>query len=351
LEFTKKEAPSPELRWYMDKHGITSRTTPKVDDEILKALPYDEAPLLAEFQMVKKRIGQLAEGKQAWLKHYNESDGRIHGAVNTNGAVTGRMTHFNPNLAQVPAGYSPYGPEMRALFYALAGRKIVGCDADGLEARCLAHYMAKYDGGAFIKVILEGNKADGTDIHSLNAKALGCSRTTAKKFFYAFMYGGGNGKLGAILMGDDNFADYVGDPGKLGGRMRKKFLNSLPALKKLTDAVKEAVKQRGWLKGLDGRKLYSRSAHSALNLLLQSAGALVMKKALCLADEELSAEGYDYEFMLNIHDEFQLDADEEQAEDVAHVCEAAIENAGDYFNLRCPLSGSADVGDNWYETH
>ena len=351
-EFTKKEAPSDELRYYMDANGIRSKTTPVVNDEILKSLPYEEAPLLAEFQMVQKRIGQLAEGKQAWLKHCNEDTGKIHGAVNTNGAVTGRMTHFNPNLGQVPASYSEYGPEMRALFYVLAGRKLVGCDADGLEARCLAHFMARYDKGAYIKVILEGKKAEGTDVHSLNAKALGCSRTTAKTFFYAFMYGGGNVKLGSILISDEAYSHvHPSEAGKLGGKMRKKFLKAFPALAKLTKAVQKAVKERGYLRGLDGRRLPSRSAHSALNLLLQSAGALIMKKALCIADEKLTEANLDYEFVLNVHDEFQVDAAESDAETVARICEQAITEAGEHFNFRCPLSGSADIGVTWAETH
>lgn len=351
-EFTKKEAPSEELRYYMDLNGIDSPTTPKVDDEILTHLEYPEAPLLAEFQMVQKRIGQMAEGKQAWFKHYNEKTGRIHGAVNTNGAVTGRMTHFWPNLAQVPASYSPYGPEMRALFHVAEGRRLVGTDADGLEARCLAHYMAIYDGGAYIKVILEGKKADGTDTHSLNASVLGCTRDTAKTFFYAFMYGGGDLKLGSILLTDDAYKHL--HPSKaqaLGKKMRAKFLNAFPALKKLTKAVQKAVKERGYLKGLDGRRLPSRSPHSALNLLLQSAGALVMKKALGLADERMAAADLDYLFLLNVHDEFQVDSAEDEAETVARICEQAIADAGEYFNFRCPLSGSADIGMNWAETH
>jgi len=351
-EFTEKEAPSAELCYYMEAAGIDVKTTPKVNDEILKALPYEEAPLLAEFQMIQKRLGQLAEGKHAWLKHYNEKTGRIYGAVNTNGAVTGRMTHFNPNLAQVPASYSPYGLEMRSLFHVLPGRRMVGVDADGLEARCLAHFMAKYDDGAYIKVILEGKKSEGTDVHSLNAKALGCSRDTAKVFFYAFLYGGGDLKLGSILIIDPAYADvHPSKAGDLGKKMKAKFLKAFPALEALTKAVQAAVKTRGWLRGLDGRKLPSRSPHSALNLLLQSAGALVMKKALCLADERMTEAELDYEFLLNVHDEFQMDVAEEHAEQVAAICEQSIADAGEYFNFRCPLSGSADIGFNWAETH
>ena len=94
---------------------FTNDGKPKVDETILKQLPWTEAKKLAEFYMVTKRLGQLAEGDEAWLRHV-QADNRIHGSVITNGAVTGRMTHSHPNCAQIPANHSPYGEECRALF-------------------------------------------------------------------------------------------------------------------------------------------------------------------------------------------------------------------------------------------
>lgn len=317
---------------------FTEGGEPKIDDEILSSLPYPEAQALSEYLMIQKRIGQLAEGDKAWLKLVRNN--RIHGEVITNGAVTGRMTHNNPNLAQVPAVRVPYGKECRELFGPTPGMVQVGADASGLELRCLAHFMAPYDGGAYAKIILEG------DIHTENQKAAGLpTRDNAKTFIYAFLYGAGDEKIGQI----------IGKGAKEGKKLKQQFLRKTPALAKLKKAVEKAVKERGYLRGLDSRHLKIRSVHSALNTLLQSAGALVMKKALVILDNELQSRGYvpgkDYEFLANIHDEWQMEARPEIAEEVGKVAVESIRKAGKYFKFRCPLDGEYRVGKNWAETH
>lgn len=160
--------------WKPDE--FTDTGEPKVDESVLRKLPWLECGKLADYLMVQKRLGQLAEGDKAWLKLVRP-DGRIHGRVITNGAVTGRCTHRDPNIAQVPAVGSPYGEECRALFRAPPGLVMVGCDASGLELRMLAHYMARYDGGAYAKVLLEG------DIHTANQKAAGLEERGQAKTF------------------------------------------------------------------------------------------------------------------------------------------------------------------------
>ncbi|MER9560979.1 DNA polymerase [Mesorhizobium sp. M0571] len=328
---------------------FTSDGHPKVDEETLSALPYPEAKLLTQYLMVQKRLGQLSDGKEAWLK--NVRNGRIHGSVNTNGAVTGRMTHSKPNMAQVPGNGAPYGHDCRALFIAVAGKLLVGADADALELRDLAGYMAAYDGGAYIKTVLEGKKEDGTDMHTQNAAALGCDRATAKVWFYAFIYGAGDFKLGLIL-GVKGSKQQVTAAGKAS---RAKFLKALPALAKLVDAVKRKAKTQGWLKGLDGRILMVRSEHAALNTLLQSAGAIQMKRALVILDNNLQAlglvPGVNYEFVGNIHDEWQIEVDEDIATLVGAEAEKAIRLAGEYYKFRCHLAGNSVVGKSWAETH
>ncbi|MGH0328699.1 DNA polymerase [Sinorhizobium meliloti] len=328
---------------------FTSDGHPKVDEEILSSLPYPEAQLLTKYLMIQKRLGQLADGKEAWLKHVK--NGRIHGQVNTNGAVTGRMTHSKPNMAQVPSGGAPYGHECRTLFVASPGKKLVGCDADALELRDLAGYMARYDGGAYIATVLEGKKELGTDMHTMNAKALGCDRDTAKTWFYAFIYGSGDFNLGCIL-GVKGTKQQITNAGKLS---RAKFLKALPALNKLVSAVKAKCKTQGWIKGLDGRVLTVRSEHSALNTLLQSAGAIQMKRALVILDNQLQEmgliPGVHYEFVGNIHDEWQIEVDEDKATLVGKTAANAIRLAGEYYQFRCPLAGNYDVGNNWNETH
>jgi DNA polymerase I-like protein with 3'-5' exonuclease and polymerase domains len=322
----------------------TKTDKPKIDEDILGELVYPEAKLLTEFLTLNKRCGQIAEGAQAWLSKVSP-EGKIHGSVNTMGAITRRMAHYAPNLGQVPAPYSPYGPECRGLFGPRPGWKQVGIDADGLEMGCLGHFMAPFDNGDFIRVFKEGDKSKGTDQHSINAGILGLSRDQAKTWFYAYLYGAGNGKLGAIA---ERNAAY-------GGKMRRAFEKGLPALGDLVEKVKLKAKSHGYLLSLDKHPIPTRSLHSALNTLCQSAGAIIMKKALIIFDRKLQDNdmlpGVDYEFMLNIHDEWQLECEPSLADTIGKLGCEAITEAGEYFNFRCPLTGSYDVGDTWADCH
>lgn len=331
----------------------------KIDETILSLLPYPEARLLAEFYVVGKLIGQLAEGDQAWLKAVR--NGRIHGSVNTNGAVTGRMTHSSPNLAQVPASGAPFGAECRALFRPTRpGWVQVGCDADGLEGRLLAHFTALFDGGALAQIILEGKKEDGTDLHSRNAATWGrwlhrlgpkLARDRAKTGFYALIYGAADWKLATSLGVVGSNSTVV----RHGKGIRAAVMRDLPAFAKLTEVVKKTAEKRGYLIGLDGRWLWVRKAHAALNTLLQSAGAIVMKKALVILDNRLQEAGLvpgkHYEFLGNIHDEWQIESHPDHAEQIGRAAAAAIAEAGAFYQLKCPLVGNYVIGQNWRETH
>jgi DNA polymerase I-like protein with 3'-5' exonuclease and polymerase domains len=365
------------LRGWAPKE-FTPSGKPQVDETTLAALPWPEAQLLAEYLMVEKRLGQVAEGGEAWLKHATTAGilgtaqsgvARIHGNVNTNGAVTGRMTHSAPNVAQTPANHAPYGKDCRACFIATPGLVLVGCDAEGLELRMLAHYMAIYDGGAYVDAVVNGKKEDGTDAHSMNMRAAGLNtRDAAKTFIYALIYGAGDFKLGTI-----SYEDFTEEQRKrflskhttkraregalkrLGAARRARLLEGIPALGKLTDAVKQAVRKRGFLRGLDGRRLPVRSDHAALNTLLQSGGAVAMKKALVLADaaftDTIRSKGGIVEPVANVHDEFQIETEEQYAELVGNIAAGAITKAGEHFKLRCPLAGSFSVGASWRDTH
>ena len=259
-----------------------------------------------------------------------EDDGRIHGFVNTNGAVTGRMTHSSPNMAQVPSTSSPYGKECRECWTVENNYKLVGIDASGLELRMLAHYM---NDEGFTYELLNG------DIHTANQMAAGLeSRPQAKTFIYALLYGAGDAKLGSVVGGD----------AKDGGRLRQSFFDNLPAFKDLKDRVGRAAK-RGYLKGLDKRKLFVRSEHAALNTLLQGAGAIVMKQAVVNLQE--SIKDLDAYFVANVHDEWQIEAHKDIADKVGELGILAIEKAGKDFNLKCELTGEYNVGNNWADTH
>lgn len=308
----------------------------KVDEAVLASLPYPEANLMSEYLMIQKRIGMLAEGAQAWLKA--ETEGRIYGSVITNGAVTGRATHRSPNVAQTPAVGAPYGEECRALFVPTGGRKLVGVDVSGLELRMLGHYMSRWDEGEYADVVING------DIHTVNQKAAGLeNRPQAKTFIYAFLYGAGAAKIGSI----------VGKGAAVGSKLKKKFLAQTPALKHLIEAVQSKAEQQGHLTGLDGRRLHIRSNHAALNTLLQSAGAIVCKQWMVNLDEALRLHGLHDKCgqVAWVHDELQIEADEDCAEQVGQLAVDAILTAGSFLDVRVPLTGEYKVGNNWAETH
>ena len=310
---------------------------PQVDEKILSKLEYPEAKLLSEYLLIQKRISQLAEGNSAWLKL--EKKGKIYGSVNTNGAVTGRCTHMRPNIAQVPAVGVPYGKECRSLFIAPPNFKLVGVDVSGLELRCLAHYMARYDSGLYAKQVTEG------DVHTFNQEAMGLpSRNLAKRVIYALIYGCGDKKMGEIIKGT----------AAQGKALKEKLFKNLPALENLSSAVKDKVQRTNSLKGLDGRILNVRSNHSALNFLIQSCGSIIVKKATCLLHEKLFSKykyGEDWSMVAHIHDELQLQVKESLVDEIGKIAVQSVKDTQDVFNLRCPLDAEYKVGKNWAETH
>ena len=307
---------------------FTEKGQPIVDESVLnkvKGIP--EAELIGEYLMVQKRIAQI----QSWVDAVQDN-GRVHGYVNSNGAVTGRMTHSKPNMGQVPAVYSPYGRECREVWTVPSGYTLVGMDASGLELRMLAHYM---NDERYTNEILTG------DIHTANQLASGlATRDQAKTFIYAFLYGAGDAKIGSI----------VGGTAKDGKRLKEKFLSNTPALGRLRERVGVAS-GRGYVLGLDRRRVYVRSEHAALNTLLQSAGAIVMKKALQLLDEYATKWNIDYKIIGNIHDEIQTEVRSDEADVFGRLATSCIEAAGLHYKLNCPLAGEYKVGDTWADTH
>ncbi len=314
---------------------FTNDGKPKVDEEVLSKLQYPEAKLLVEYYTLIKRLGQLGDGNQAWLKV--EKNGRIHGSVNTNGAVTGRATHAFPNVAQVPAVGVPYGKACRQLFTVSQGNKLVGVDVSGLELRCLAHYMARYDGGAYAETVVNG------DVHTANQEAANLpSRSQAKTFIYGFLYGAGAEKIGSI----------IGKGAKEGAVLKKRFLKSLPALNTLIEGVQTASK-KGYLIGLDGRRVRVRAEYAALNTLLQSAGALICKQWIREFNKSLHETNLHEHCKLVswVHDEIQLEVKGGMEANVGKLAVQSIGRAGHFFRVRCELTGEYKVGNNWAETH
>ena len=306
---------------------VTEKGNPIVDEAVLDTIDLPEARSVSEYLMLQKRYAQV----HSWLEHVQD-DGRVHGRVISNGAVTGRMTHQSPNMAQVPASHSPYGHECRSCWTVPEGKKLVGFDASGLELRMLAHYM---DDKEFTNVLLT------EDVHTRNQMAAGLeTRPQAKTFIYAFLYGAGDAKIGTI----------VGGSAKDGAELKRRFLSNTPALESLRERVTRAS-GRGYLTGLDGRRLRVRSEHAALNTLLQAAGAIVMKKALVILDDYAQQWKLDYKLIGNIHDEVQSEVAADQAEKYGWLAVECLKAAGLEYNLRCPLDGEYKVGATWAETH
>jgi len=323
------------MRGWVPKE-FTPDGSAKIDETILSKLDYPEAKLLSEYFMVQKRLGMLAEGQNAWLKMVKKS-GRIHGEVNTNGTITGRATHRNPNVAQTPAVGVPYGKECRDLFRAPNHRRLVGIDVSGLELRMLAHYMATYDGGEYGRQVVEG------DVHTLNMEAAGLpDRSTAKRWVYAFLYGAGPEKLGEV----------AGKGAAHGRQLKKRFLERTPALARLITDVQQAA-TRGYLRGLDNRRIPIRSNHSSLNSLLQCGGSLICKRFLVEVDEVIAEKGWTNKVnqVAWIHDEIQCEVDPDIAEDFGKAAVDCIAKTGQFFSICVPLTGEYKVGQTWADTH
>ena len=299
-----------------------------VDEKVLSEIKdIPEAELIKEFLLLQKRVAMI----ESWIEAVRE-DGRVHGKVITNGAITSRMSHQSPNMAQIPAVYSPYGKDCRELWVVPSGYKLVGVDASGLEIRILSHYMNDKE---YINEVING------DIHSTNQTLAGLeTRDIAKTFIYAFIYGAGNKKLGTICGRSESYGRTIKD----------RFLKRLPSLAKLRKRVDNAVK-KGYLKGLDQRKLIIRQKHSALNTLIQGGGAIAMKKALVILSNYISTYKIDAIPVANVHDEFQYQVKEEQADRFGKLAVQSIVDAGDKLNLRCSLDGEYKIGNNWKETH
>jgi len=235
-------------------------------------------------------------------------------------------------MAQVPSCSAPYGKEFRSCWTVPKGYKLVGIDASQLELRMLAHHM---NDKGYINEILNG------DIHTANQKFAGLeSRNQAKTFIYALLYGAGDEKIGSVV-----------NRGRAAGKeLKRRFFDSLPPFKKFKDRVSREA-SKGFIKGLDGRKIYVRSAHSSLNTKLQGDGAIVLKEALVIFDGWIKEKGLDARFVANVHDEWQVEAHESIAEEIGKLGVAAIVAAGESLELNCPLDGDYNVGDNWSETH
>ena len=304
---------------------FTETLKPKVDESVLEDVDIPEAKVIGRYLMLQKRKSQL----DSWLDCFNIDTHSIHARVHTIGTVTNRMSSSNPNLQQVTAGNKEFGSDMRSLFTVHPGKVLVGADLSGLELRCLAHYMNDPE---YTNEILTG------DIHTKNQESAGLgTRNEAKRFIYAYLYGGGDKLIGKI----------VGGGKKEGKEIKKAFLDNTPSLAELRERVEKAS-HKGYLKAIDGRKIKVRSPHSALNFLLQSAGSIIAKRAWVIFHENCELP---YHQLGVIHDEIQIECAPEHAESIGEQVVSAMRDTTVYYNLRCPINGEYKIGDSWKDTH
>ena len=312
---------------YTDKDNII------MNESVLKTIKEPSLKVIAErfakYFLLQKRVVMI----EAWIDACQE-DERVHGRVMTLRTVTGRMAHNSPNMAQVPATYSPYGKDCRNLWTVSdpVRYKLVGTDASGLELRCLAHYLKDT---TYTDEILNG------DIHTKNMELAGIKdRDQAKTFIYAFLYGAGPDKIGKI----------VGAGKEQGKMLIKRFLSNLPALKRLREQVEDAGR-RGRIKAIDGRYLKVRSAHSALNTLLQGAGAIICKQWLVHIMSRVYQKNLGVKLVASVHDEYQFEVLNKDVEDFCKITKLAIKDTERTLKIRCPLDSEYKVGTTWAETH
>jgi len=313
-----------------------------VDEAVLEKIDLPEAKLVAEYLMIQKRVAQIS----SWLELVGD-DGRVHGRVTTNGAVTGRATHSSPNMAQVPAVGSPFGAECREMWRVPKGYKQVGVDLSGIELRCLGHYLNDQE---WMDELLKG------DIHWFNAQSFGLvekgttkddnnpehkkARNTTKTLTYGVLYGAGAAKAGSIVGGNSS----------KGKKLIDSFINNTPGLSALKKKISRLM-AKGHLPALDGRRVWVRSEHAALNTLLQSAGAIIAKQWLIESTKLLQEKEINAKLLAFVHDETQWEVREDQAEEAARLIEQAATKAGEALKFRCPVDAEGKIGNNWRECH
>lgn len=328
-----------ELGWKPKE--FTETGIPKIDETVLANIKIPEAQTIAEYLMLNKRISQI----ESWMEAVGK-DGRVHGKVITNGAVTGRCTHSSPNLAQIPNTSSIYGYECRACWTVEDDRVLIGCDLSGIELRCLAHYMQDIE---WQRELLEG------DVHWKNTQAFGLvpmgttkedkqehkdARNLSKTLTYSVLYGAGATKVGTT----------VGGSAKQGAKLIDNFLNNTPALKKLKAKV-DKIAAKGFVPALDGRKVWVRSEHAALNSLLQSAGAIIAKQWIICLTDNLKAAKIDYKLLAFVHDEVCIEGYEKDAQQIVDIVVASAKEAGEKLNFRCPVGAEGHIGRTWADVH
>ena len=338
--FTKLKDLNPTSRdhiaWILQTHYgwkpslTTSTGKPVVNETVLKDIGTDIALHFFRLLELTKMLGMISEGVNAWQKLVTTSS-RIHHHCSV-ATSTFRCAHRKPNLAQVPSD-----ERFRQLFIASSGHILVGADLSGIELRMLAHYLARYDQGRYTKILTTG------DIHQTNADRIGITRRDVKTVTYAFLYGAGDRKIGVSV--DKQLNDEQAT--KKGREIRKAYVEAIPGLKELLEAVREASK-RGYVLGLDKRRILVDKEHKALNYLLQGSSAILAKRWMLLSNENTFKNARQLAF---VHDELQFETTEDEVNDLKFHLEWSAVRAGEYYKLRCPIAAESKSGHSWADVH
>jgi DNA polymerase I-like protein with 3'-5' exonuclease and polymerase domains len=341
--FTRLKDLNPTSRdhiaWVMQQfHGwkpkqFTDTGKPVIDEVVLKEIGTPIAESFFRCLELTKQLGMLSEGKNAWLQLVRNDRIHHHCSVATN---THRCAHRNPNLAQVPSD-----ARFRRLFTATPGLLLVGSDLSGIELRMFAHYLARYDGGRYGEILLNG------DIHQVNADKIGISRKLVKTVTYAFLYGAGNEKIG--LSYDPQLAPAKAK--RKGAEIRQAYLDAIEGLDQLVNAVKKKVETTGYVNSIDGRRISVDGSHKALNYLLQSGAGVIAKRWMVIANDQIKQLNIDAHQLAFIHDELQFEVNPAQADDLMFNLELSAAQAGEFYNLRIPIAAEAKKGVDWSCTH
>ena len=338
--FTKLKDLNPTSRdhiaWILQTHYgwtpslMTSTGKPVINETVLKDIGTDIALQFLKLLDLTKQLGMISEGVNAWQKLVTTSS-RIHHHCSV-ATSTFRCAHRKPNLAQVPSD-----ERFRKLFTASPNHVMVGADLSGIELRMLAHYLARYDKGRYTEILLTG------DIHATNAERIGITRSQVKTVTYAFLYGAGDRKIGVSY--DKQLSDEAA--AKKGREIRKAYVDAIPGLKELLAAVHKAS-ERGYVLGLDHRRILCDSRHKSLNYLLQGSSAILAKRWMVLANEHLPKTARQLAF---VHDELQFEAESHEVDDLKFLLELTAAQAGEYYKMRCPVAAESKSGTTWADVH
>ena len=327
------------IAWILTTHygwkasSTTSSGKPVIDEVVLKELGTDIALRFLHVLELTKMLGMISEGVNAWLKLCT-NERRIHHHCSV-GAATHRCAHRKPNLAQTPSD-----PRCRSLFIPTPGLIMVGADLSGIELRMLAHYLARYDGGRYAKILLED------DIHQVNADKIGISRKLVKNVTYAFLYGAGDLKIG--LTYDKQLP--TNKARAKGKEIKAAYVAAIPGLDKLLAAIKKSS-ERGYIKAIDGRKILLDRSFKALNYLLQGSAGCIAKRWMCIADDRIKDQKLDAHQLAFIHDELQYESTPDHVKHTMYTLETAASHAGKYYELRLPIAAEAKSGMTWQDVH